>query len=371
MDSAILLEKLCVLINIHLRCKMDRYSSRNVSINDFREWESNSLLRLTPKFQRRSVWPDKARSYLIDTVLRELPMPKLFMRQEIDDSGRTIREIVDGQQRIRTTLSYLDDGFPVMHVHGGDEFGGKYYSNLDNETQRKFLDYEFSVDLLIGASEPEVLDIFARLNTYGVRLNKQELINAKYFGYFKTTIYHLGYEFYNFWVDNNILSENEIARMSEAELTSELIIAMIAGIQPRRGIESYYKQYDDEFPEQGMVIEKFKQSMDIIGEVIGERLDDSHFNSKHLFYSLFCAIYDLLYGLPETTYRRIEFNRSNISKIENILTDIDYIFEKEPDDIVGRERIFYDASTKHTTDLSARQNRHRFIVEKIINSIHQ
>jgi uncharacterized protein with ParB-like and HNH nuclease domain len=95
---------------------MEKHSTRTLSINDFREWYEASVLVLAPKFQRRSVWPDKARSYLIDTVLRDLPMPKLFMRQEIDDSGRTIREIVDGQQRIRTVLAYIENGFPVMHV---------------------------------------------------------------------------------------------------------------------------------------------------------------------------------------------------------------------------------------------------------------
>jgi hypothetical protein len=291
------------------------------------------------------------------------------MRQEIDDSGRTRREIVDGQQRLRTVLSYLEDGFPVMMVHGREEFGGKYYSQLDADTQRKFLEYEFAVDLLIGATEPEILDIFARLNTYGVRLNKQELINAKYFGYFKTTIYRLGYEFYRFWIDNNILTANEIARMGEAELTSELIIAMLGGITSRKVIEAYYKRYDDQFAEQDTIVEEFQHCMDIIGEIMGNRLPESNFSSKHLFYTLYCAIFDLLYGLPHTSTRKIEFDRKNISKTGNILTDIDYIFSKEPDDITGRERNFYDASVKHTTDLSARITRHNFLIERIISNI--
>lgn len=348
---------------------MDIYSTRIISINDFREWHEAGVLILAPKFQRRSVWSDKARSYLIDTIIRKLPMPKIFMRQEIDDTGRTIREIVDGQQRIRTALSYLQNGFAIMHAHGGDEFGDKYYDDLSDEIQKKFLQYEFAVDLLVGASEPEVLDIFARLNTYGVRLNKQELLNSKYFGYFKNAVYRLGYEFYRFWVDNKILSENEIARMIEAELTSEFVIAMLSGIQSRKVIEGYYKQYDDEFAEQSMVVDRFKQCMDTIGEVMGDRLATSNFSSKHLFYSLYCAIYDLLYRLPESSTEQIEFNRRSISRIKNILTDIDFIFERKPDDIVGEDREFYDASTRHTTDLSARRTRHSYIVGRIIREL--
>lgn len=348
---------------------MDRYSTRNISVNDFREWDDRGLLVLAPKFQRRSVWPDKARSYLIDTVLRNLPMPKIYMRQEIDDTGRTIREIVDGQQRIRTVLSYLKNGFPVMHSHGGSEFGGKYYSDLSPQSQKQFLEYEFAADLLIGATEPEILDIFARLNTYGVRLNKQELINAKYFGYFKTTIYKLGYEFYTFWVENCILSEKEIARMLEAELTSELLIAMLAGIQSRKVIEKYYKDYEDEFPQQTTIMERFRSCMDTIGQVMGSRLPTSNFSSKHLFYSLYCSLFDLMYGLPNAPSKHIDFTPRNVARISSILADIDSIFEREPDEIIKGEREFYDASTKHTTDLVARKIRHAYLVRRILNGL--
>lgn len=350
---------------------MERYSTRNISVNDFREWNEAGVLELAPRFQRRSVWSDKARSYLIDTVLRYLPMPKLFMRQRIDDSGRTIREIVDGQQRVRAVLSYLQNGFPVMPAHGGEEFGGKYFSDLNVDVQRRFKEYEFAVDLLVGATEPEVLDIFARLNTYGVRLNKQELLNAKYFGYFKITVYRLGYEFYRFWVDNEILSEKDIARMLEAELASELVIAMLSGIQSRKAIEAHYRRYDDEFTEQQVIVGRFRHCMDTIGELIGDRLSSSNFSGRHLFYSLYCAVFDLLYGLPNSTIEQIEFDQPHAARISNTLADIDTIFEREPDEIVGEDREFYDASTRHTTDLSARRARHDYIVGRIIRDVNQ
>jgi len=252
-----------------------------------------------------------------------------------------------------------------MRTHGGDEYGGKYFDDLTPEAQRSFLNYDISVDLLLGASDIEVLDIFARLNTYGVRLNKQELINAKYFGDFKGTVYYLGYEFYQFWVKNEILSEKDITRMLEAELTSELIIAMLSGIQSRKVIERYYKLYDDEFAQKPMVVERFKQCMDIIGEIMEDRLPTSNFSSKHLFYSLYCATYDLLYGFPKSSIERIEFNTKTIPKIKNTLLNIDALFELDVDEVLGTDREFMDAATKHTTDLSARQIRHQYIVNQI------
>lgn len=348
---------------------MKRTDTRTYSINDFREWNKAKTLVLAPKFQRRDVWSEKARSYLIDTILRDLPMPKIFMRQHLDDAGQTIREVVDGQQRIRTILSYLQNGFPVMRVHGGDEFGGKYYDDLPKDSRDSFLDYNVSVDMLIGATDIEVLDIFARLNTYGVRLNRQELINAKYFGHFKQTVYSLGYEFYRFWVENNIFSETRVARMLEAELTSELIIAMLVGMQSRKVVENYYRQYDDEFTEKPVVVKKFKSCMDLIGEITENRLPVSNFSSAHLFYSLYCMIYDLLYGLPETSTEQVKFDSGTIARVRATLWDIDALFEVEYESLPKGDLRFAEASTRRTTDLSARKIRHEYLVNRVTKNI--
>jgi hypothetical protein len=73
---------------------MKNFDSRTYSVNDFREWHNRKELELQPKFQRRSVWSDKARSYLIDSIVRGKPIPKIFIRQDIDPKTiRTVREV--------------------------------------------------------------------------------------------------------------------------------------------------------------------------------------------------------------------------------------------------------------------------------------
>ena len=59
--------------------------------------------------------------------------------------------------------------------------------------------------LLLDLPDRDILDIFARLNTYSVSLNKQELFNAKYFGYFKQLVYKLSGDYYTFWTENKYL----------------------------------------------------------------------------------------------------------------------------------------------------------------------
>jgi len=76
-----------------------RFDTRKYSVRDFDEWNSKGDLRLAPEFQRNKIWNDKARSYLIDTILRGKPIPKIYMRQLLDvKSRKTTREVVDGQQ---------------------------------------------------------------------------------------------------------------------------------------------------------------------------------------------------------------------------------------------------------------------------------
>ena len=83
------------------------------------EWDTSRQLVLTPKFERRDVWAHKAKSYLIKTILRSMPIPPLFIRLIIDPihetcSTRCGRRL---QQRLRTVLSYIRGEFPVLKLH--------------------------------------------------------------------------------------------------------------------------------------------------------------------------------------------------------------------------------------------------------------
>src|SRR5687768_6401484 len=87
-------------------------------ISDFLEWNVSKQLSIQPKFQRRSVWIPKAKSYLIDTIIKRFLVPPLFIRLAIDPvKKRAIREVIDGQQRLRTVFGYIQNEFPLLAVH--------------------------------------------------------------------------------------------------------------------------------------------------------------------------------------------------------------------------------------------------------------
>ena len=81
----------------------------------------------------------------------------------------------------------MKDGFFISKRHNST-YGGLYFSQLnqiDDDIQTQILNYEVSVDLLVNMSDPDVLDVFSRLNSYSVTLNEQEKLNANHFGSFK------------------------------------------------------------------------------------------------------------------------------------------------------------------------------------------
>ncbi|MBL0268739.1 MAG: DUF262 domain-containing protein [Chitinophagaceae bacterium] len=153
---------------------MKNFDTRTYSIADIVEWDSNGLLEISPDFQRRSVWSDKAKSYLIDTVLRGKPMPKILITQKLE-GAKIVRVVVDGQQRLRAILSYYNGDFKISKAHN-KELSAYNFANLPNNLDKDFLKYELGIDLLFDIPYNEILDIFARLNSYTVKLTPARII---------------------------------------------------------------------------------------------------------------------------------------------------------------------------------------------------
>jgi hypothetical protein len=305
----------------------------------------------------------------MDTIIRGKPIPKIFLRQSTNPKTRkTVREVVDGQQRLRTIFNFLDDGFKISKNHN-NEYGGKVFSQLPLKVQRDILEYEISVDLLLDAPDETVLDVFARINSYSVTLSNQELRHAKYFGEFRQAVYKLALEFLKFWTEYKILTDKQILRMAEAELTSDLLIAMSDGIQSKKSIDSYYKKYDDIFPKKKFMMRRFREIMDFIGNLMVGTLRTSNFRRQHLFYTLFCSIYHMQYRIPDLSSKRIHIRSHDIAKIRNALEKVDEIFEKDTEDLKKNEREFLEKSRRATTDASVRKDRSIYVCKLISDAL--
>jgi hypothetical protein len=158
---------------------MQGSTPQTYTIADFLKWHDDGELILNPKFQRGSVWLPQARSYFIDSILRGYPIPKLLLRTSVDrDSRRTIRDVVDGQQRLRTIIDF-SIGKLVLGSKA-KEFKGQRYGDLSNDFKDGFLSYKLTCEQLINADDDDVLEVFVRINSYAVPLTEPELRNARF-----------------------------------------------------------------------------------------------------------------------------------------------------------------------------------------------
>lgn len=252
-------------------------------VSDFVSWQKAGTLNLSPSFQRRPVWKPGAKSYLIDTVLRGLPVPVIFLRELPADLERLepTREVVDGQQRLRTILGYIDrallpdfdakrDEFVIKASHNRD-LRNHRFDQLPTNLRQKILDYQFSVHVFPSdVDDRDILQIFARLNATGVKLNQQELRNADYFGEFKTTMYELAAEQLPRWRSWQIFSEDEIARMQEVELMSEFAILALDGLtaKSQKKIDDIYERFEEEFSLKDQIERRIHITFDTIDDYL-------------------------------------------------------------------------------------------------------
>jgi len=148
----------------------------------FKEYETD--INPIPNYQRSSVWKPGQKQMLIDSILRRIDIPKIYLRQLKNSKYKY--EIIDGQQRMRTIWDFLNDNFQLSDHSEGliidgkkYEISGKSYKELNDEIKRERIHkFNLNVVTILNADETEIADLFYRLNN-GTPLTPAEIRNAK------------------------------------------------------------------------------------------------------------------------------------------------------------------------------------------------
>jgi len=307
-------------------------------------------LRLQPEFQRESVWPRAAKSYLIDTVLNEKPVPLFFFQRGTSiQSGRPEYSVIDGQQRLRALFDYIGDGFPLSEVSPdgvAKRLKGKRFSDLPEAMQATILNYDLVIEELSGYSDKDIRDIFARMNKYVVRLSKQELRHAKTKGKFKDFVERLAK--WPFWRAQRVFSKKQAARMKPAEFVAELIILLSEGPQDKKlAVDLYYGQYKANFSEGGPLESKLSTYLKWVTETLPD-FSKTRFRRSNELYSLIGAIDDV--SKSGTRLNKIDQNRVR-GRLET------FEHQTHERNLKGPPARYVIAASKHADDLGPRNTR--------------
>lgn len=156
-----------------------KYSLREIVDMIDGDEDDVSTLDLSPYFQREYVWDSKRKSRLIESILLNIPLPVFYFSK--DAEGRM--QVVDGVQRLTTIHSYFHNKFALHQLeYLSDDCDGKFFKLDDPKRSlhpalfRALRKYQIDCNIIEPTTpEPVKLDIFKRLNTGGMVLNRQEI----------------------------------------------------------------------------------------------------------------------------------------------------------------------------------------------------
>lgn len=263
----------------------------NHSISWFRKLLIDGSLDLSPAFQRRPVWSDSQSSYLIDSILNDLPIPEVFVRKKTTYDGEETVEVVDGQQRLRSIIKFFRNDLELEGKYVSPGWVGLTWDQLDRKEQERFWSFKLVVRELEDVSDSEVRDMFRRLNASQMSANAQEIRHSQYTGGFIAVVEKIADD--PWWAENRIVTLAQCRRMLDVEFISELLVGLMAGpLDKKKGLEDFYADYDEEFPERDVWQARFRQTRDVTAAAVGHRF--SGWNSKTEYYSLFLACANLV-----------------------------------------------------------------------------
>lgn len=324
----------------------------NHPISYFRKYHQEGALDLSPQFQRNPVWTDDQAAYLIDTILNELPFPEVYVRSITDEDGETVLEVVDGQQRLRSIIRFYSNDLQLDGADVTERWRGTSWQRLSKEKQKAFWAYKIVVRELEGASDAEVRDMFRRLNSNQSSLNGQELRHSQYKGEFIGTVERIAND--SWWLENRIVTPAQVRRMLDAEFISELLIGLISGpLDKKVGLDDYFLDFEEEFPERDHWIELFMDTQKFASKLVDGNF--GRWKGKSEFYSLFLAAGRCIFDHQVPTKRALS---NAVKRLAQFRENADQAKRRD-----NRERFddyvheYADAVTRASTDLARRERR--------------
>ena len=203
------------------------------TIKDIENLFEDDLLNLEPGFQRQSVWSERDRAKLIDSILRNYPLPAIFLYRR-EENGQIIYDVIDGKQRIESILMFMG------------QMRGRYWlkTQLPGQDEAEWIDWKWLCKrkrqhLITGYRIPvievdgdmgDIIDLFVRINSTGKALTPQEKRRAKYYNSpFLKEADWLARRYEWYFEEAGVLSAGQISSMKHVELICELMLSIHQG----------------------------------------------------------------------------------------------------------------------------------------------
>ena len=331
------------------------------SIKDISTMFADGTLLVDNTYQRRSVWSEKDKVRLVETILLKLVIPVLFFwKAETDpETGKSITHIVDGQQRINAISSFIDNEFKLkpqflLDKTAKERFGNKYFKDLDQEDKRAFWNYQLMViDIDPEATREDIITMFNRLNLTDYNLNDQEKRNSVS-GEFASLSRELSE--LSFWDDRHLFTAPDVRRMKDVEFCASLVLLHRKGIidqTDQSALNAAYEElqtgYTDAESDKRAVID----AINIVAQFFVSDEVTKFLKKKTQLYTLFSVVFYMRRNAIEVIDAH-KTNLCNFVKLYSVFSnDIDLT-----DTATDAEKTLFDWLKKYKLASSEGLNKH-------------
>lgn len=330
---------------------MDRVEYEKVLVQDLVNFHKAAELNITPWYQRRSVWTRPQKAYLINSLLEQKPIPSLYVRHSLDvEAEKSIKEVVDGQQRVRAILEYVENKFAARHP---DHSLRVKYNQLSKPQRAKLKMTSLSVGYLLGANDSDVIEIFGRLNSVAKTLNAQEKRNALFSGEFKQFCLREAATRIELWRTLKIFSANDIARMHEVQFIADLTLNMLEGLSDfsQASLNKIYKDNEESFRRVNGLSKRMERLFGKVASIDPGAIRDTIFSSRQPLFFTLCVVIDS----HKAKMPNIRVERALCRVDENFNSDIPISRRS------GVDADFYTACTASTQRIKSRRIRDKYL----------
>ncbi|GAA1110346.1 DUF262 domain-containing protein [Nocardiopsis metallicus] len=293
----------------------------NLTINHFFRQYAEGVLILRPPFQRNLVWNTEQQGFLVDSILRGLPVPEVYIQTETSADGSESTIVVDGQQRISACLNFIEG---KIRLGGGEELGdewrGKTFSELEEGLQRRFRSYELVARKLPSVGDNVLREIFRRLNKTVEAMEPQELRHAAYTGPFVKLIELASQN--SLFSDLGLFSPKDYLRRRSDEFVAEISYAVISGAYPNKkdGLDELFLAYEKQGVPAGVIEDLERRFGRVISTLspIASQMRRTRFRNKSDFYTLFVLLAKKAEHLPVSSEALLDILQDFSERVNTI-----------------------------------------------------
>ena len=229
---------------------MFKFSDNRKTVNEIFTMFDEGKLIVDDTYQRRSVWSEKDKVRLIETILLQLVIPELFFWKADTDpeTGISTTHIVDGQQRIKAIYSFINNEFKLKPQYVLDEgskekYANKYFKDLDTETRKTFWNYQLMIiEIDSAATRDDIITMFNRLNLTDYNLNDQEKRNSVS-GEFAALAREISDN--PLWDEKRLFTGPDVKRMKDVEFCASIILLYRKGIIDQTDQSALNQAYEE------------------------------------------------------------------------------------------------------------------------------